>query len=91
MSKLILGEGVVSKSIKKSYKLCIGIMVEAGDPLLKYPLESIEKNEKNCGDLSDRRIILVSGIEGKKESCPFLIRHSCAIYPHRPIICRSLG
>ncbi|HPS12209.1 MAG TPA: YkgJ family cysteine cluster protein, partial [Prolixibacteraceae bacterium] len=27
----------------------------------------------------------------EEEGCPFLIRHSCAIYPHRPIICRSHG
>lgn len=25
------------------------------------------------------------------EDCPFLINHSCSIYEHRPIICRSHG
>jgi len=25
------------------------------------------------------------------ESCPFLINHSCSIYQHRPLICRSHG
>lgn len=25
------------------------------------------------------------------ESCPFMIKHSCSIYQHRPIICRSHG
>jgi uncharacterized protein len=39
--------------------------------------------------IKELNLIIQNEIENEK--CPFLINHSCSIYPFRPIICRSHG
>lgn len=65
MSKLTLGEGV-EMGEKKPYRLCIGVMTETANPLMKYPLESMDRNGIEYGD--KRRIILITNFTESLET-----------------------
>jgi uncharacterized protein len=40
---------------------------------------------------SVKELKLMNLNDNDTNSCPFLIKHSCSIYEHRPLICRSHG
>ncbi len=83
-------------SIKHAEHLCCkkgcSHCCEKGD----YPISELELRYLMQGYInleSDKKLQVQDNISRlqKGGQCPFLIKHECAIYPYRPIICRVHG
>ncbi|MBU1341623.1 MAG: YkgJ family cysteine cluster protein [Proteobacteria bacterium] len=59
--------------------------------LTLFPVEAVSISSA-FGKLPEEiQTIIVNNLKNREDACPLLINRACALYSHRPIICRTHG